>query len=57
MSRILFGVQETCGILNMSRTALYAAIKQGRIKAVKNGFRTLFHRDEIERFAASLTRA
>jgi excisionase family DNA binding protein len=41
----------------MSRTALYAAIKQGRIKAVKNGFRTLFHRDEIERFAASLTRA
>ena len=39
MSRILFGVHETCGILNMSRTALYAAIKQGRIKAVKNGFR------------------
>jgi len=57
MSRILFGVHEICGILNMSRTALYAAIKQGRIKAVKNGFRTLFHRDEIERFAASLTRA
>ena len=51
---ILFDVKHTCGMLSMSRTGLYDALKTGRIKALKSGKRTLFHRDEIERFVASL---
>jgi hypothetical protein len=51
---ILNDVKATCRLLSMSRSALYVAKAEGRIIPVKNGSRTLFHRDEIERFAASL---
>lgn len=51
---VLNSVRDTCRLLCMSRTALYAAVRDGRIKPLKQGARTLFHRDEIERYAASL---
>lgn len=51
---VLNDVNTTCQLLSMSRSALYAAVKDGRICALKNGSRTLFHRDEIERFAGRL---
>jgi excisionase family DNA binding protein len=51
---ILNDVKTTCELLSMSRSALYEAMASGLIHAVKNGRKTLFHRDEIERFAASL---
>lgn len=51
---VLFDVNTTACMLCMSRSTLYDALRLGRISAVKNGKRTLFHRDEIERFAASL---
>lgn len=54
---LLNDVKATCQLLSMSRSALYEALKQGRIAAVKNGSRTLFHRSEIERFASNLTRS
>jgi excisionase family DNA binding protein len=51
---VLNDVKTTCQLLSMSRSALYEAVKEGRIRALKNGSRTLFHRDEIERFAGLL---
>ena len=51
---VLNDVKTTCQLLSMSRSALYLAVKEGRICALKNGTRTLFHRDEIERFAGRL---
>jgi excisionase family DNA binding protein len=55
--QILYDVREACGLLSLSRSALYRAIKDGRIRPLKNGKRTLFHRDELERFVASLSAA
>lgn len=51
---VLNSVRDTCRLLCMSRTALYGAVREGRIRPKKLGARTLFHRDEIERFAADL---
>lgn len=51
---VLNDVKTTCQLLSMSRSALYEAMAAGLIRAVKIGRKTLFHRDEIERFAASL---
>lgn len=52
---LLNDVTSTCRLLSMSKTHLYDEVKRGRIKAVKSGTRTFFHRAEIERYAASLT--
>jgi excisionase family DNA binding protein len=54
---VLNSVRDTCRFLCMSRTALYANVRSGRIRPVKQGSRTLFHRDEIERYAAQLPAA
>lgn len=51
---VLNDIKTTCQLLSMSRSALYAAVKEGRICALKNGNRTLFHRDEIEKYAERL---
>jgi len=51
---LLNDVRVTCRALSIGRTSLYAAIRDGRLRAVKRGKRTLISRDEIERFAASL---
>ena len=51
---LLNDVKTTCRLLSMSRTHLYEEIKRGRITPVKSGRKTLFHRVEVERYAASL---
>lgn len=51
---LLNDVKSTCRALSIGKTALYAAIRDGRIRAVKRGTRTLIAGDEIIRFAASL---
>lgn len=52
--QLLNDVNSTAAALCMSRSSLYEAVRVGKISALRNGKRTLFHRDEIERFAASL---
>lgn len=55
--QILYDIKEACTLLSLSRSALYRAIREGRIRPLKNGKRTLIHRDELERFVASLSAA
>lgn len=52
--QLLNDVNSTATALCMSRSSLYEAVRMRRIAAIKNGKRTLFHRDEIERFASNL---
>jgi excisionase family DNA binding protein len=47
-------VNTTCRLLSIGRTALYEEIREGRIKALKRGRRTLITREEILRYAESL---
>ncbi len=54
---ILNDVKTTCELLSMSRSALYEAMAAGLIHAVKNGRKTLIHRDEIERFVSNLPKS
>ena len=54
---LLNDVKTTCQLLSMSRTHLYEEIKRGRIAPVKSGTKTLFHKTELERYAASLARS
>ncbi|WP_415018688.1 helix-turn-helix domain-containing protein [Aestuariivirga sp.] len=49
---LVFSVPEACHLLRISRTVLYEHIARGTLKPIKRGRRTLFHRDEVERFAA-----
>lgn len=51
---LLNDVKTVCALLSVSRTHLYEEIKRGRITPVKSGNKTLFHRDELERYAANL---
>ena len=51
---LLNDVKTTCRLLSMSRTYLYNEIKRGRLTPLKSGTKTVFHRDEIERYAAHL---
>lgn len=51
---LLNDVKTVCALLSISRTHLYEEIKRGRLSPVKSGNKTLFHRDELERYAASL---
>ena len=54
---VLNDVKTTCRMLSISQTTLYEEIKGGRIVPVKIGTRTLFHRDEVQRYVASLGNA
>lgn len=54
--QLLNDVEATCALLSIARTSLYAEVRAGRIATVKRGKRTFFHRDEIERYVASLAR-
>ena len=47
-----FDVKEAARILRMSRAQLYNRLKEGRIKAHKDGARTYITRAEIERYVA-----
>lgn len=52
--RLLYGVTEAGAVLGLGRTTVYALITAGELRAVHVGRRALIHRDELERFAASL---
>lgn len=51
---LLNDVKSTCRMLSISRTYLYSEIKRGRLTPLKCGTKTVFHRDELERYAAHL---
>lgn len=52
--KILNNVDDTCALLSIARSTLYAEVKKGNIVAIKRGKRTFFHQDEIARYVASL---
>ena len=45
---------EFCKIANLGRTTLYKDIAEGRLRAVKNGRRTVILRDDAMAFLAAL---
>ncbi len=49
-SRACFTVTEAAEFLRISRALLYQLIRQGRIKTVKIGARTIIRLAELERF-------
>ena len=53
----LFSPEDAAVYLAMSRTGVYALIKQGRLQARRFGKRTLIERAELDRFVATLALA
>jgi excisionase family DNA binding protein len=53
-TKILFTIRETIAFTGVSRSAIYNALKDGRLRACKLGRRTLVPIAEIERFLAEL---
>ncbi|HLO77408.1 MAG TPA: helix-turn-helix domain-containing protein [Magnetospirillum sp.] len=56
-NKIAFSVEDFCSAFSIGRTALYAELKAGRLKASKCGRRTLIPRVEAERWLSSLPAA
>lgn len=50
MTEGLLTVNETLNYLKIGRTTLYALVKEGRLKTVKIGKRTLFDKRDIDKF-------
>lgn len=55
LNRPAYSVNEILEILPLGRTSLYAAIKDGALKATKFGKKTLFLAPDIVEFLTSLT--
>ncbi len=55
--KLAYTIKETAATLGIGRTTIYAAIRDGKIAAVKLGHRTLIPADEIRQWMASLPRA
>lgn len=53
--KFLFRLNEAAHALGIGRSKLFQLIADGRLKAVSIDGRRLVHRDELERYAASLT--
>lgn len=51
---ILLAVPEACEVLSIGTTKLYALIAHGQLAARKIGRKTLFLREDLERFAKEL---
>lgn len=54
MDPVLLNVKAACGMISCSRPTLYKLMKEGRIRAVKNGRRTLIPAQSLKDFADSL---
>jgi excisionase family DNA binding protein len=52
--QLAYTIAEACAAARIGKTAIYAFIKSGALKAVKCGRRTLIPADELERFIANL---
>jgi excisionase family DNA binding protein len=55
--RLAYGIDEFCKIANLGRTTLYKDIAEGRLRAVKNGRRTVILRDEAMAFSRHFRRS
>ena len=49
---LCFRIEDACRSIGIGRTALYAMIKTGQLKAVRIAGRTLIPRTEVERLIA-----
>lgn len=54
LTRTAYSVNELLAILPLGRTSLYAAIKSGKLRAIKLGKKTLFLAPDVIEFLASL---
>jgi len=54
LMKAAYSVNEALEILPLKRTSLYAAIKQGKLRATKFGNKTLFLAPDIAEFLAAL---
>jgi excisionase family DNA binding protein len=52
--RLAYGIDELCKMASLGRTTLYKDIAEGRLRAVKNGRRTVILRDDAMAFLAAL---
>lgn len=53
-NKIAFTIEQAVKATGIGRTAIFAAIKDGRLIARKNGRRTLIASDDLQQFVASL---
>lgn len=56
-ARLAYGVEEFAELMGIGRTMAFNLIKDGRVKVVKLGGRTLIPASEAQAFLASLTAA
>lgn len=54
LDRLAFSIAESAQIAGLSRSSLYIAIADGRLKTRKNGRRTIILREDLQSFLASL---
>jgi len=55
MNKLLYDTNEAAELLGIRRTKLFALLRDGSLKAVYLGRKTMFQPKELERFAESLT--
>ena len=55
MNQLMLPPAEAARVIGVGRTTLYALMRDGQVRAVKIGRRTLISIAELERYVASLT--
>jgi excisionase family DNA binding protein len=50
-------IRDVCRVTGLGRTSIYKLIKEGRLRAVKNGRVTLILDSDLDKFLASLPTA